>query len=84
MGEDFFRWRYCPVCKTDSPTTDELPPYAGVHDLVTGDRAQAPPVGPSAHVQPVQQGSHNATPATEVTSSSDAVTTGAGTDREGR
>lgn len=42
MGEEFFRWRYCPVCKTDSPTTEEVPPYAWVHDLNTGEHRARP------------------------------------------
>lgn len=37
MGEDYFRWRYCAACKTDSPTTEEVPPYSWVHDVVTGE-----------------------------------------------
>lgn len=42
MGEDFFRWRYCPVCKTDSPTTEEVPPYSWVHDVGTGEHRSRP------------------------------------------
>lgn len=42
MGEEFFRWRYCPVCKTDSPTTEEVPPYSWVHDLTTGEHRTRP------------------------------------------
>jgi hypothetical protein len=42
MGEHFFRWRYCPQCKVELTTDEEVPPYAWVHDMTTGEHRHRP------------------------------------------
>lgn len=41
-AELYFRWRWCPACKTEMVTEEEVPPYSWVHDHDTGEHLSRP------------------------------------------